>query len=494
MKKYFLCTTVFLTALLSFTGCEKWLEVEPDQGLIISEYWKSKEDVEATLMAAYRNFALLDESLFLYGELRADMISAGSNIQLNEDRIIRSNITADNELCRWDGFYKVIHHCNLVLEHSDRVMEIDPNFTIVMLRSFQAEALFLRSLAYFYLVRVFKDVPLVLSSSETDDVDFFIPKSESSVILDTLVSNLQLAGSRISRTRDYGSEQANRGRASWAAINALLADIYLWNFEYGKCIETIQQIEDLNKYVLMSSANWFSIFYPGNSLESIFEFQFNQSINLINNTYHITYGTNRFNVSSFALELLNPQTGEIIRGNGSVCLTFNLHSNKNAEFIWKYCGANPDGRSVRPASDNFSANYIIYRLADLKLMKAEALSHLGMYDEAFAIINEIRIRAGAPVYVSLNNTPTSFEDAILNERARELAYEGKRWFDLLRMGRRNNYARRDIFIEIMIRNVPATQKRILATRLIDPMGWYMPIHQEDIERNRVLTQNSYYQR
>jgi starch-binding outer membrane protein, SusD/RagB family len=490
MKNYFLYFILSLSILLSFTSCEKWLEVEPDQGLIIAEYWKSKEDVEATLMAAYRNFALLDEHLFLYGELRADMISAGSNVQLNEDRIMRSNITSDNEFSRWDGFYKMIHHCNLILEHSDRVKEIDPNFSTVMLRSFQSEALFLRSLAYFYLVRVFKDVPLILHSSEKDDVDFFIPKTESHVILDTLISHLQLAGSRISKTRDYGSEQANRGRASWAAINALLADIYLWNFDYEKCIETIQQIEDLNRYALMSAANWFSIFNPGNSLESIFEFQFNQAINLPNNTYRITFGTNRYNVSSYALELFS---NEINRLDGSICLTYNLHSNKNAEFIWKYCGATADGRSVRPASDNRSANFIIYRLADLKLMKAEALSQLGMYDEAFSIINEIRTRAGALAYVSINNTPASFEDAILEERAIELAYEGKRWFDLLRMGRRNNYTRRDLFIEIMIRDVPASQKRILATRLVDPMGWYLPIHQQELERNNVLTQNSYYQ-
>lgn len=485
---------MILLMTLTSTGCESWLEIEPDQGLIISEYWQSKEDVEATLLAAYRNFALMDDDLFLYGEMRADMIEAGNGVFLVDNRIMSNNITPDNTWCQWDQFYKIIHHCNLVLDNSDKVLEIDPNFTLVSLKSLKAEALFLRSLAYFYLVRIFKDVPYVTGSSETDDAEFFITNTPESVMIDSLKGDLQLAISYMPVNRDYGSVAANRGRATYGAINALLADIYLWNFEYQNCIETINVIEDQDRYALMSPGDWFDIFYPGNSLESIFEFQFDQGTNLNNKTYQLTYNTNRFNISDYALEILNPEfSREIIRGNGSICVDFNYHNNKNAEFIWKYAGANPDGRSTRPSSENRSANYIIYRYAEIRLMKAEAYAQLNQYDEALAIINEIRGRASMPLLNSVLNTPNSFEDAILNERAREFAYEGKRWFDLLRMGRRNDFARADDLIEIMIRNVPAAQKRILASRLADPLGWYMPIFEEELERNKTLVQNPYYQ-
>lgn len=74
----------------------------------------------------------------------------------------------------------------------------------------------------------------------------------------------------------------------------------------------------------------------------------------------------------------------------------------------------------------------------------------------------------------------------------ELAFEGKRWFDLLRMGRRDNYARKAALVEIIIKNVPSTQKRILATKLTNPLGWYMPIAESEIERNRELVQNPFY--
>jgi hypothetical protein len=124
-------------------------------------------------------------------------------------------------------------------------------------------------------------------------------------------------------------------------------------------------------------------------------------------------------------------------------------------------------------------------------MKAEALSQLGQFDQALNLINIIRQRANvAPL--SIGNSAVAFEDAIMDERALELAFEGKRWFDLLRLGRRNNYARKDKLIDYIVQNVPSTQKRILAAKLTNPLGWYLPIYKGEIERNKNLVQNPYY--
>ncbi len=128
------------------------------------------------------------------------------------------------------------------------------------------------------------------------------------------------------------------------------------------------------------------------------------------------------------------------------------------------------------------------------LMKAEALSQIGTeeaYEEAFVIINTIRERAGVP-QVEIISSPSGAEDAVLMERLLELAFEGKRWFDLLRMGRRHNFARKSELIQILINNVPSAQRLILKSKLNDPYGWYMPIHVDELNANLNLVQNAYY--
>ena len=235
----------------------------------------------------------------------------------------------------------------------------------------------------------------------------------------------------------------------------------------------------------MPAGKWFEIFYPGNSLEGIFEFQFDQNLEQENDLWYAThFDYRRFEPSPKAVEVLDPEeTGEIIRGPGSIRI-FNA-------MIWKYCGSAGDAKSFRPSSDWFSANWIVYRYADVLLMKAEALSQVGQYEQALQIINRIRTRARiAPLEIAY--TAEAFEDVIMTERANELAYEGKRWFDLLRLGRRNNFSRKTKLIEIIIENVPSNQRLVLASKLTNPLGWYMPIHEEELESNKNLEQNPYY--
>jgi len=466
--------------IFSLTGCEQWFELYPD-GLVKDEYWKSKEDVEATLMGAYQKFAQLDYKLFLFGELRADLIEEGLNTPGYQSMIMQGNIYPNNQLCDWTDFYVVINYCNNVLKYAPIVVDIDKTFTEYQMRGFEAEAIFLRSLAYFYLVRIYKDVPLVLEPSEEDDVNFFLPKSADTTILRVIKNDLEQFRRYV--TDEYGSTEANTGRATKGAFLALLADISLWNFEYNDCINYVEQIEELG-YMLIPGGKWFEIFYPGNSLEGIFELQFNDNLDQSNSIYDYTYWNNYYLASEHALKLLSPsESNEIIRGNAS------LRSSDSK--IWKYCGAAPDGNTLRPVSQRRSANWIVYRYADVQLMKAEALAMTDRYQEALNIVNDIRNkRLMNPINVNL--TSDAMEDAIMTERATELAFEGKRWFDLLRLARRNNFKRKSKLIEIIIDRVPSTQKLVLASKLTNPYGWYFPIEQDELERNNKLVQNPYY--
>jgi hypothetical protein len=479
-----------IVVLMVFTqiSCNDWLELIPPGGLIREEFWKTKADVDAVLMAAYSSFSTMDRNLFLYGELRGDMLQAGSSLGGSEKMIMENNIYPDNGFTNWATFYKVINYCNEVIVNAPLVQEIDNTFTDYQMQGLVSEAYFLRSLAYFYLVRIYNQVPLVLEPSESDDIDFYVKKETEETVLNQIIKDLE--GNRaFAPSESFKTLKENKGRASKAAFDALLADIALWRFDYDNVIKYTDQIISTKKFVLMPSGRWFELFYPGNSLESIMEFQFDGNLQQRNGTYGLTNrNSNQYKPSQKALEMLSFEyVNELVRGEDASIRKYG----EDDFIIWKYVGQAPDGQSERSGSDQYSCNFILYRYADVLLMKAEALSQKEQYNQAFALISEIRDRAGMGV-ISIANSPTAYEDAILQERAIELSYEGKRWFDLLRMGRRNNYARKDKLIEIIVSNVPSTQKRILATKLTNPQGWFLPIYEKEIERNKNLVQSPYY--
>lgn len=472
---------IVLLALLFTPGCE-WLELLPPDGLVSDEYWKSKEDVEATLLGAYQQFALMDEKLFLYGEIRADMIDP-DKAPGYQKQIINSNIYSNNSLSDWADFYKIINYCNSVIELAPDVRKEDQTFDEFTMVSYQSEAVFLRSLAYFYLVRIFGDVPYTNTPTLDDEINVYIPKSSGDSILAVVKSDLLQYRNTI--PTDYLTAQKSRGRATKGAVNALLADISLWNFEYEECIEYCEAIEELNMYFLMPSSGWFEIFLPGNSLEGIFELQFDGN-GQDNDMYDYTYQLDYYVSSSKAREIVDVEVAlERVRGPGSISI-------ENTGYkIWKYCGGAPDRRSVRASAAARACNFIVYRYADIVLMKAEALSQLERYTEAQQEFNKVRNRSLMDQVV-ISSSAEAFEDAILMERAKEFAFEGKRWFDLLRMGRRNNYSRKKELIEVIIEDAPSTQKLVLSAKLSDPMGWYLPIYETELERNANLVQNPYY--
>lgn len=479
---------IVLVAVFMQVSCNDWLELLPPGGLIREEFWKTKEDVESSLMGAYDAMARLDGLFFLFGEIRADMVKGDVNQSGDQRRISQNNIYPENGMANWERFYQVINYCNEVIKNAPLVKEIDNTFTDYQLKGLMAEAYFLRSLTYFYLVRIYKDVPLVLEPSESDNTDFYLPKSDEAVVLAQITKDLE-ENRNFAIAEGYATLAEVKGRASKAAFDALLADIALWSYDYEKVLQHVARIEQNREIVLMPSGKWFEMYYPGNSLESIFEFQYDQSKSQNNSLYDLTQRLSyNYDPSQRALEMFGRRFArELVRGEDASIKRYS----DDDYIIWKYVGSAPDGNTLRTGTHLRSANWIVYRLADVMLMKAEALSQLGRFNEALQIINIIRDRADVGP-ISLPNSATAFEDAILEERALELAFEGKRWFDLLRMGRRNNFARKEKLIEIIVRNVPSTQKRILAVKLTNPLGWYMPIYDRELERNSNLVQNPYY--
>ncbi|MCF8379233.1 MAG: RagB/SusD family nutrient uptake outer membrane protein [Bacteroidales bacterium] len=476
-----------ITVFIFSTSCNKddggWLELIPPDGLVQDEYWKTKQHVVSTLMGAYQQLTKMDEELFLFGEIRGGLVALDNNAPDNLREIMRGDLTSTNKICDWSGFYKTINYCNLVLHYNQEVYEND---TVLYSRyemlGVKSEALFLRSLSYFYLVRIFNSVPLVLTPTNSDNVFLYPEKETEEKILSTIMDDLLEARKYVSD--DYGSIENNRGRASKSAINALLADIALWNFEYGDCLEYINEIEENSLFTLALQKDWFTIFYDGNRLlEGIFELQYNVSQN--NTLFEQTYTKNFYLASELITGSIN--MSGFLESDKEV--TRSASYNSTTQKIWKYCGSSKN--TVRPGTNQKSANWIFYRYADILLMKAEALSQLDRYDEAIEYVSLVRKRAGR-LPVAAPQNPDAFEDLILTERAKELAFEGKRWFDLLRMGRRNDFKRKNDLINIMTQSIPSNQRLLYASKLKDPMSWYFPINETELENNVNLKQNPYY--
>ncbi|HDR68541.1 MAG TPA: RagB/SusD family nutrient uptake outer membrane protein, partial [Bacteroidaceae bacterium] len=496
MKKSAYILTVCMSLAL-FTGCNEWLYLEPEDGIIRQEYWMSKEDVHASVMGCYASLLgnassgqgySIPELLFLWGEIRADMIYLSRS---NPDfrYIIYGDILPDNGICRWNAFYRTINYCNTVLEFAPVVMEIDPSFSEESLKIYQAEVRALRALMYFYLVRTFDEVPLKLTATKDDSEEFNIPKSSRSEILNQIKTDLEWAEQHAPIT--YGNLAADKGRITRYAINAIQADVCLWADQYNQCITACDKIINSGFYGLLENDDfWFTKLYvTGNSSESIFELQFSPEV--LNPYYRLFKDSKYLRANAATIEEFFPSDPNALPDSADIRADGCSYKLSDNFTIWKYVGRNRE--EAKPSNESFS-NFIIYRFAEILLFKAEALAQLGNTDEALQLVRLIRRRAHASKAsdLGLSTDKRSITEFILAERCREFAYEGKRWFDILRIAKRNKYENIDLIIEMVTRSAPAEKQLTVQNKYRDTLSHYFPIYYMELQANPALQQNNFY--
>jgi starch-binding outer membrane protein, SusD/RagB family len=192
----------------------------------------------------------------------------GTVTPFQERSIMNASINSSQNFARWDNFYSIINICNHVITLAPGVQDKDPTFNDFLLQQYVSEATFLRSLTYFYLVRIFKDVPYITQPTTTDQGEFFPGLTPGEEILESIKADLLAIRNRMP---EHPTNEMSKSRATAGAVNALLADISLWNFEYDKCIEYIEAVENSGLYFLVPATEWFTNFNPGFTLENIFE-------------------------------------------------------------------------------------------------------------------------------------------------------------------------------------------------------------------------------
>ena len=550
---------------LAVSSCEDFLTLMPLNEVVLENYWTEGADVESVLRGAY---AALESSECLlrmaaWGEFRSDNIVSGTdNTQSSDEmnKFIDENINENNEITTYLCFYKTINYANTVLHFAPEVHKKDPNYRGGNLRAHQAEAIAIRSLCYWYLIRAFRDVPYVTIPSIDDTHDFFIGQTKFEVILDSLINDLeQVKDNAWPHIKKDLTNAANSSRFTRAGIYAMLADMYLWKGDWDKCIECCKYVDNVkradyqtlfdekgtgcnitlvgkyDKYPLINGADadkqasraYNEIFGTGNSFESLFE---------------LPYGSDRSNgfVSDYYNDGSNPDVGRVKAytpigkiDNSSVFLTpcdsryyedLLKTSNGTDYGIVKYVyqkmdykleGTSPTYSGKYPGtfrqSNSASPNWVIYRYSEVLLMQAEArvmkakvagettIEGIAQLDTAFQIVNAIYNRA---ICKDVNTTAPSLdqtkyttvetmEKLVFDERRREFLFEGKRWFDLVRLAMRNGNSK-DVFTAVQGKYEGNT--RSIEIKFNNPYGLFLPINKEEIKINDKLKQNPAYQR
>lgn len=489
-----------LLLVISGLSCKKYLDLQPPDGITGAAYWQTKEQVQASVTGCYASLLgspngsrSLAELLFLWGELRADMI-ASTTFTVNEELdIMNVNILPTNSITNWRSIYQTINYCNTVIDFAPQVLGRDQTFTQDALKRSIAEVKALRALMYFYLVRSFGDVPLVVKSTSSDKDIQQIPKTSKDSVLTQIVQDLNDAEPDAVYT--FGDRPSDKGKITKYTINAIQADVYLWMERYQDCITACNKIINSNQFGLIDGSNaniWFNTLYVnGNSNESIFEFQFD---NQRQNTFfallgaasrHLTAGPTVLS-DVFPTDFVNPLNVDI-RGDGA-----SARSTDNE--IWKYSGLSNDNRTQR-ASTQYYAHWFVYRYADVLLMKAEASNQLGNGQVALDLVGQIRGRARAVAGPNTNpgaSDKSAVADFILDERKREFAFEGKRWYDLLRNAKRNNYQNINLLLQMVANTVPPDRQQSAIAKFKDKNSHYFPIYYYELQTDNQLVQNPFY--
>lgn len=489
--------TAFLIIPLLFSSCSDFLDKQPFEDPS-AESVQDAASAIAMVNAAYQ--PLQRPKLYNMRIWSLDIMAGNSivgagggddgieTIQLSNFSTGPDNFAAVD---LWRGPNPGILYCNTVLESVPN-MNIDQNLKNRLI----GEAKFLRAHYYFILVQLFGDVPMTLALTKPED-DLNQPRvSKNTIYNEVIIPDLKEAVSLLPRREEYGD--ADKGRASKGAAAGLLAKVYLTLKQYEQSIAMCDLVEQLG-YVLNPdySDNFGGEPHHKNTPESLFEVQY--------------YGLTKAgfwddeNQANWLSTYMGPRNSGWVGGGYG-------WNQPTEEFVSQYeegdlrkdktilyqGGPAFDGKqyesnmsttgynvrkflvplSVSPDYNTNSASIIVLRYADVLLIKAEALNELGSTNLAVEPLYQVRKRAGLDNRAELEGlSQVEMRDKIRHERRMELAFEGHRWFDMIRWD--NGQYALDFLHSIGKTN--AAKKHLL-----------LPIPQVEIDANPNLTQNPDY--
>jgi hypothetical protein len=504
---------IYITALLVLitqSGCKKFLNVQPLDRLSGNAFFKSEKDVEDNMWDIYGLFRDVVGSCPMYavaGEVRAGMLPSSPQKNDGNDRSFVDNaakndllpliytpsgkdfwnIFALNNLADWKPYYRVIQACN-ILQYEIARRNI-PDLSADKVKEYQAEASFMRAMAYFTMVRLWGDVPYYTDAYHETP----LPREKMVTVMNNCIADLTAALDPLPWTF---TDPAFRGaRASKGAAIALIMEMNMWTAGFDKAnaralyASTAKLGEELinsGAYQLLPIDQSFTIF-KGRSLESLFDIVISSNYNetlsqkwndlselVVHYPYKRPAYNHQYSFTYFRAEFLRRlyPTG-VPDARTEMWFDSQMYANDGTFLFLKYNSVFEQGND----DVNVDNNLIVLRYAGAILLRAEALAEIGEDAEAIRMMNLIRDRAKTTLYQGPGGP--ALKEAIFTERTKELMMEGHYYFDLVRTGRVMNQ---------QWCYYPLTQAQF------DNGAWTWPINSNALDNNPYMQLNNYWLR
>ena len=478
-----LCAAFFILHSSLFISCTNYLDAEMTENVNPKNFYKTDAQVDQAIVGLYNTINTIPKNRWFLSELRSDnvwlekeTVGGASEIGyfLNADLVSNGQVET-----AWKEYYSIVANANAIL---DKIEDASFNREEVQLE-YEAEARFLRALAYFDLVRFFGNIPITTTSLSPEQ-SLGVKQTEAKEVYETIIiPDLQYASEYLFETfeRYDGANGKAVGRATAMAAKALLAEVYVTMCGYplndnSKKSQALTLLKEVIDYSVANNNKWWAAdidewnkmwIHENDNKYYIFEIQADidastsQGSTITPYTIDRSWSTNKYyggtnamtNGQNYGYPYVEPrlrqyfvqkndsgafvdqrcfntstiknQNGQSLSGNE--CLFMKFWENKVKREAYGY--DDMSGILLNKTS-TWPQNFPVIRLENVILLYAEML---GRTTEGIAYLNKTRVRAGLKAYTASSfTTDEEYLKAVLDERRYELAEEGHRWFDLVR--------------------------------------------------------------
>lgn len=452
MKQYKIFLYTILACFIG-SGCSKQLDIEPISTISTASFWKTEDDANGALRGMYiRLRGVSATNLYIWGESRSQNLKQSVGNDFANIRNFNNTLDPTSAGPDWSSLYRVVNDANLILKYLPGIAfktEETKNRAL-------AEAYTMRAFCYFVMAKTWGDVPLVVDPTEGYNPGvIYKERTPVADIFSQVKKDIETA---LSLFPD-NSFQSGRNRWSKPALNALKGDVFLWtgkklsggDADITTALSALNDIEGSDVELLPNFGKIFDYDNKGNKeilmannfmlLETSGTFMANMYIDAYPPKADPAAVSVIGTVGGGSYWTLTDETRQKFssddqRKAATFTELYSLDANTNLYTKFYGCIQKKFDGMIDGGARYFLDDVVLYRYADVLLMKAEAQNALNQ--DPSEAINKVRARAYGAAYGShifISGSKEQNDASILQERLLELLYEGKYWWDVLRFNK-----------------------------------------------------------